>query len=262
MLSLGRLAILGALGVALPMPAQEDSPAPRAAPKPMLLAPTERVIVQRGFVPCDGVLRLYACVVGTPAGVHYAYDFDTGALLSVWRGAFVDMLEIWGPRPRSHAARPAGNEIAVATRPLLARFSHRAMIEYPKVWPREAEPLYTAQGYALEADGQPVFFARCEDLLIRDRIAPGAGGSELQRRLEFSGKLSPWETWLLLAEAGTITAGEDGKTWTAVASKWTVAWPGGSARRPTIREEAGRALLVFRLAAEDLGRPLTYSIRW
>jgi plastocyanin len=42
--------------------------------------------------------------------VHYAYDFERGSLLSVWRGPFADMVEIWGPRARNQTARPAGNQ--------------------------------------------------------------------------------------------------------------------------------------------------------
>jgi len=78
------------------------------APAPIIVAPKDRVLLQRGFVPVDGALRLYACVVGTPAGLHYAYDLETGALLSVWRGPFADMVEIWGPRARNQTALPAG----------------------------------------------------------------------------------------------------------------------------------------------------------
>jgi hypothetical protein len=264
MFSFGQSAALSAwmVSAAVLGHAQQNPPAARVKPEPMLVTPTDRVIVQRGFVPCDGRLRLYACVVGTPVGLHYAYDFEMGAVLSVWRGPFVDMGEIWGPRARSHAARPAGAEVALARKPLLALFSNRAMIEYPKTWPREAPPLYTAQGYELEPDGQPVFLARCEDLIIRDRIAPTAGGRELQRRLEFSGKLSSWETWLLLAEAENIALESDGRTWTAGGPSWTLAWSKEQPGRPTLRQEAGRTLLVFRLTTDSLAAPVAYSIRW
>jgi hypothetical protein len=52
--------------------------------------PTDRTLLQRGFVPFEPRKRLYAAVVGTPAGVHFSYDFETGSVLHVWRGAFAD----------------------------------------------------------------------------------------------------------------------------------------------------------------------------
>src|SRR5688500_3786478 len=163
------------------------------APAPIIVAPKDRVLLQRGFGPVDGALRLYACVVGTPAGLHYAYDLETGALLSAWRGPFADMVEIWGPRARNQTARPAGQEVFLTGKSLLGLFPNRQMIEFPKAWPTQPAPLYASRGYELEDDGQPVFLATLEQLSIRDRIAPSADTRTLTRRLEFSGQLSPWE---------------------------------------------------------------------
>jgi hypothetical protein len=78
------LAATAAVALACVGGAQDETSVPRAPSAPMLLVSKDRVIVQRGFVPVDDTLRLYACVVGTPAGVHYAYDLQTGALLSLW----------------------------------------------------------------------------------------------------------------------------------------------------------------------------------
>ena len=249
------LGFAGAAGAAEPPP-------PRAAVPPILVTPKDRVLLQRGFVPVNGALRLYACVVGTPAGVHYAYDFETGALLSVWRGPFVDMVEIWGARARNHTAMPAGTETPLSSRPLLAFFPNRTMTSYPKAWPAQPEGLYAGRGYELESNGQPVFLARCEDLMVRDRIAPTAGGKALQRRLEFSGQLSPWETWLLLAEADHIEAAERDRMWKAQAPLWTIEFPPNSPHRPVVRMDGGRALLVLRLTAANLATPVAYSIHW
>ena len=129
-------------------------------------------------------------------------------------------------------------------------------------WPVEAPALYSNRGYELEPDGQPVFLARCESLALRDRIAPVAGGNALQRRLEFSGRLSPWETWLLLGEADHIAADDDRHTWQARGPSWRIEWPADSPHRPILRSEAGRALLVVRLTAANLAAPVTYSITW
>jgi hypothetical protein len=235
---------------------------PRGAPAPILVTPKDRVLLQRGFVPVGGALRLYACLVGTPAGVHYAYDFESGALLSVWRGEFADMVEIWGPRARNQTARPAGREVAVAAKPLIALFSNRPMIAFPQTWPEQPAPLYESLGYELEPDGQPVFLAKIERLAIRDRIAAEADGRGLRRTLEFSGALSPWETWLLLAEADTIAAHSGGRGWSAGAGEWTIEWSADSPHRPVVRAEGARQLLVLRLDRAKLHAPVEYLISW
>ena len=220
------------------------------------------MLLQRGFVPVEGALRLYACVVGTPAGVHFAYDFESGALLSVWRGNFADLVEIWGPRARNQTARPAGNETRVAARPLLAQFPNRPMFEFPQTWPAQPLPLYESRGYELEPDGQPVFVARFESLTIRDRIAPSAGGRGLARRLEFSGQLPEWETWLLIAEANAIEASDGGHGWRGGAASWRIAWPAASPHRPVVRAEGGRQLLVLRLDRATFKEPVLYALDW
>jgi hypothetical protein len=235
-------------------------PGTRAAPPPMIINPTNRVLLQRGFVPVNGALRLYACVVGTPAGVHYAYDMETGALLSVWRRPFADMVEIWGPRARNQTARAAGHEIALTAKPLVAQFPDRMMIEFPKAWPMQPAPLYASAGYELEKNGQPTFLAKFEDLVIRDRIVPTADGRRLTRTLEFSGRLPEWQTWLLFAEADAIEPTSEG--WTAGAGNWTVQWPRESPHHPTVRADNSRQMLVLRLDRATLDAPLQYSISW
>jgi hypothetical protein len=221
------------------------------------------VVLQRGFVAVDGALRLYACVVGTPAGVHYAYDLESGALLSVWRGDFADLVEMWGPRARNQTARPAGEEVAITAKPFFAQFPDRMMIEFPKAWPTQPAPLYASAGYELEKDGRPIFLATLETLAVRDRIEPDAARGGLKRTLEFSGRLPEWQTWVVLAEADAIAAGAEGTSWTAGAGgRWKIEFAPGAPHTPIIRTESGRQLLVVRLNEKSVGQPLSYRITW
>lgn len=242
-------------------PPREDAVAPRTSAKRILLTPKDRVLVQCAFVPFEDARRLYACVVGTPAGLHYAYDFETGALHSVWRGAFVDMSEMWEGSGLNQVARPAGDEVPLTTKPLLAFFPDR-LFAFPKIWPEQPEPLYASRGYELETNGQPVFLATLESLAIRDRIAPAADGRGLIRRLEFSGRLSPWETWVLLGEDETITPRADGKGWSALNRRWEIEWPATSNYRPVVRATGPRQQLVVRLDQAHLAEPVVYTFLW
>ena len=242
---------------ALPLTARAAPAAPAAA-EPVILAPGERVRVQGAFVLLDGGRRLYACLVGTPAGVHYAYDFETGTPFLAWRGAFADMSRMWVGAGHDQVAQPAAPAVALGARPAFAFLPGR-MFTLPESWPDAPAPLYRSLGYELERDGQPVFLATLEALAIRDRIGPAPDGAGLERRLEFSGRLSPWETWLLLGEAGAFTATDAG--WSADGGRWWIAWP-AEGSRPLVRTSGGRAQLALRLEAAHLAQPLRYTVGW
>jgi hypothetical protein len=232
----------------------------RPAASPLLVSPQDRVLLQRGFVPVEGALRLYACAVGSPAGNHYAYDLASGALLAVWRGDFLDLSQMWGPRAFDQTAQPAAPAVTLSVRPLLALFPNR-LLTFPQAWPDKPAPLYASRGYELESDGQPVFLATFEELHLRDRIASSADGQGLTRRLEFSGRASPWHTWLLLGEADVIVERKNGREWAADGS-WTIEWRAGAPHRPQVRAAGARQQLVVRLEKDHLSQPVVYTVRW
>lgn len=227
--------------------------------KTLAVNPEGRVLVQCAFVPYDGNRRLYACLVGTPSGVHYAYDFDLGAPFLIWRGRFADMSGMWVGAAHDQIARPAENAIQLPLSPAFAMFPAR-LFTLPESWPGQPEPLYRSHGYELERDGQPVFLASLEALVIRDRIAPAAVGRGLERTIAFSGRLSPWETWLLVGEASVFTTADNG--WIAEGDGWWIEWPAGTDIRPVIRNETGRQLLALKLETRHLSEPVRYTLCW
>ncbi len=228
------------------------------APKKLLLEPaTDRIRLQRGFVPFAPKKRLYATSVGTPQGVHYAYDLETGALLRAWRGPWIDTAEMWEGRGESQLAKPTGPSLTLNAKPTVA------LIDNPRTagWPESADALQSSQGYTLEANGQPVFLSTLSGVTIRDRLAPTADGKALARRLDFKGSLASWETQVLLAEADVITAQPDGG-WVIGDRDYYLDWPAGSAHQPTLRQVGDRQLLVVRLSKSTLEAPLAYSLVW
>lgn len=229
-----------------------------AAAKQLLVEPKDRVLLQRGFVPFDPRKRLYAASVGTPAGVHYAYDFETGAMLRAWRGSFINVAEMWDGRGNDQIAKPDGPALTFNGKPAIA------LIEYVQNgdWPEQPEALWSSQGYTLEPDGQPVFLATLAEIAIRDRIAPTDEGRGLTRTLQLKGKLPSWSAWVLLAEAGTIAAQPDGKGWIIGAREWYLDWPAGAAQPAVVRTVNGRQQLAVPLTSASLEKPVTYSIIW
>ncbi len=234
---------------------------PRAgatAARQLIVEPKERTLLQRGFVPFEPRKRLYAAAIGTPAGVHFAYDFETGALLHAWRGSFVDTFHMWDGRGNDQTAKPAGPTLTFSGKPAIALIEYAANGD----WPAQPDALWSSQGYTLEADGTPVFLSALADLAIRDRLAPLADGRGLTRGLNFKGRLPSWSSWVLLAEADTITAQPGGQGWIIGARDWYLDWPADATHTPVIRTVNGRQQLAIALSGANLEKPLTYSIVW
>ncbi len=227
-------------------------------PKPMPLDVKDRVLAQRSFVPYEPRKRLYAINVGTPAGVHFAYDFETGAILRVWRGAFLDTAEMWVNRGEPQLGKPAGPALTLNAKPNVA------LIEFGLAsdWPNEPEALWSSQGYTLESDGLPVFLNQLSKLNLRDRIAPTADGRGLTRTLEAKGELASWSTWFLLADATKITAQPDGRGWIIGDREWYLDWPANSPVAPVVRTHNGRQQLAVPLTRATLETPITYTLVW
>ena len=226
--------------------------------KRILLEPAaDRVRMQRGFVPFEPKKRLYATSVGTPQGVHYAYDLETGALLRTWRGTWIDTAEMWEGRGEPQLAKPTGPALTLNAKPTVALIEKATTAG----WPESADALQSSQGYTLEANDQPVFLSKRSELSIRDRLAPTADGKALTRRLDFKGSLASWETQVLLAEADVITA-QPGGGWVIGDREYYLDWPAASTHQPTIRKVGGKQLLVVRLSKSTLEAPLAYSLVW
>lgn len=237
-------------------PTLETEARPRRVPAPIRVDPTDRVLVQRGFVPWDPSKRVYACSVGTPSRLHFAYDFETGAVLRVWRGGFIDTAEMWESRGERQTARPTGAPLDLTAKPTVA------LIEQPLVdgWPTSPGDLYVSDGYRLEPDGTPVFLSRLSTLTVEDRLVPAPDQSGLIRTLVVAGRRSGWAGFVLLAEAEVIRRVPGG--FVVGDRTWYLDWPEDSPHQPVIRSVGGRQLLLVPVVEKTLGKPLVYTLVW
>ena len=250
---------IGIRGIGLPAQSftyVDPNTKPKIAPS-IPLAPGDRPRLQRGFVPYEPKKRLYAISVGSPTGAHFAYDFETGSLLRVWRGGFIDVADMWESRGESQLAQPSGPALTLNHKPtvaLLESFAHD--------WPDAPEPLWSSQGYTLAPDGTPTFLGKLAQLDVRDTLVPGADGRSLTRTLVFNGRNTSWETYVLVAEADVITAQPGGKGWIIGDRTYYIDLPKGGPLHPTVRTRNGRQQLVVPLSGGKVDRTLTYTLVW
>ncbi|HRP03811.1 MAG TPA: hypothetical protein PLV87_02760, partial [Opitutaceae bacterium] len=239
--------------------AHSGKKAARKAQEQIVLTIGDRVRLQRGFVPFQPYKRLYACSVGTPEGVNYAYDLASFSLLCVWRGGFIDTTEMWQDRGVSQLAKPAGPSLPLTGAPGIA------LLEAPDSdgWPVQPSPLFSSQGYHLEADGTPVFRASLAQLQLTDRVSPLKEGTGLTRTVKFEGSLPGWSCFLLLAETNQITsAGKDHSGFVVGDREWYLDFPKDSAHTPLVLSRGDRQWLVVQVTKANLDQPVTYSIVW
>ena len=237
--------------------ASDGPPKPPAALKQLLIAPTDRTRLQRGFVPYEPKKRLYAISVGSPSGVNFAYDFETGSILNVWRGAFLDASEMWEGRGEPQLAKPAGPTLTLNAKPLLA------LLERPaNDWPAAPEALWSSQGYTVEKDGTPTFLGKLAGIELRDRIAPTPEGRGLTRTLTLNGRTTSWDSFILLAEADTITRQPGGLGYIIGDREYYLDLPADKSFTPIVRTRNGRQQLVAAITGGKLDRTCTYSLVW
>lgn len=254
----GSLAIR-AVRARVPVPPPPPDPAVRVRPAPspiVVTVPDDRTILQRCFISFPPVKRLYVAAVGTPAGLHFAYDLDHGALLRVWRGGFIDASEMWFERGDSQLAKPLGCTLDLPGK------AGVALLETPSSdgWPESPGDLYASEGYRLESDGTPVFLARLDALRLAERVAPAPEGVGLTRTVTVEGRPSSWAAFVLVAEADVITPAPGG--WVIGDRGYYVDWPDGSPHHAVVVSARGRQRLVVPVGGKNPSAPVSYTLVW
>jgi len=175
------------------------------------LQPDERPYLQRGFVawpryePDNQANRqTHAISVGDASGWHYSFDMESGSLLQVWYGGFVDVKEMWQSRGIQQTAIPLGSPLNVATR------TNWALLESPSdIWPDTVQNVdqFTFKSYELNEKGHPVFNYQWGEAQISDGLLPHESGGLVR---EITVNNPEGNLWLVLAKGSSIRFSEGG----------------------------------------------------
>ena len=127
-------------------------------------------------------MKTHTVGVGEPSGSSFAYDFQQGALLSIWRGGFLDTSPMWRQRGESQLMNPHGALIEFASGPTIARLENDN-----SAWPDSiSSDMLRIQGYFLNQDRRPTFKYVHEQIAVEDFLEPEMDGKILTRTISYT----------------------------------------------------------------------------
>jgi Domain of Unknown Function (DUF1080)/PA14 domain len=168
--------------------------------------PSDRPEIQRSFYMFKGQKKTHVVSVGTPAGIHFSYNLNQGALLDVWRGKFLNTTDMWHERGEPQLAQAMGVSATQTGKFVLSE----SELQFPDSVGSELQ----YRGYQLVAaprSGQrmPRFDYTWKDLKITD-MASDYNGYGLERELRVEGPSSQ-NIYVLMAEGKRIEALDGGR---------------------------------------------------
>lgn len=168
--------------------------------KPFYLEPLQEPMITRGFFQHKGEKKTHVVSVGDPSGSSFAYDLQQGALLSIWRGGYLDTSPMWRQRGQSQLMLPTGALVELPSGPALAKLDNSG-----SAWPDSiSSDLFQIQGYALDRDRRPTFNYVLENIAVEDFFEPEMGGKFLTRTIRYTNPQKTPDVWARIIAADKI----------------------------------------------------------
>lgn len=161
----------------------------------------EKPLIQRSFVMYNGAKRTHAVNVGEPAGIHYAYDLDKAALLSTWRGKFLNATEMWFERGEPQIAEPLGlvNQLDDKCPIFVINDINGSVVESQNI-----EKDLTYKGYHYNSERRPIFEYQYKGSTILEHTRPNDSANGLHRNIIFDKNMA--NTYIRAGESKNISA--------------------------------------------------------
>jgi cytochrome c2 len=176
-----------------------EMPAPDGVPtgQKMVLDVGDQPVVFRTFLERAGSRGI---AVGTPQGLHFAFDAEQIRLVEAWTGQFLDVAPVWngrggnvapelGPIVWSALPGPALLLAPADASPPDGKFD-LAKLPDAEQWPKDGGRAHGVKfgGYRLEADGSPTFLYELRDASLPFDAPPQPNAVHVEERFEPSTK--------------------------------------------------------------------------
>lgn len=226
---------------------------------PMEFIVTDKPAVQRGFFIHHEKVDPYTMAVGIPGGLNYAYDLATYNLLTVWRGKFVDVSNMWVERGEPQLEIPLGAPLELPGSPPLLQLPEKEAVWTDTV--DVTDNIYTSRSYRIDEKGLPVFYYTYQGLEVEDRITPAADNSGLVRKMTFTFRQPVKDNYFLVGSGDVVEALSAGRY--AVADKEYYIAAEGSDKLIVVTANNGQQELLLPVSGEA-GKSISfqYSITW
>ena len=227
----------------------EENETPRSNRVYPILVDASAIPVFRSFMDLpDGPRVVHAVSVGSEEKVHYTYDTDTGMIIQVWRGGFLDATPMWNSRGDG-SSRPVG---------AIQRFGNPVLAVAKLSSPQSAWKTDTAgtgfrpKGYVLDSNDKPVFHYRTNGIVVTDATKALISGQGISREITIQNPAQ--NLYVRLAEGATIVEIEKGMYLIDNNSYYLRLDDAGGAK-PIVRDANGSKELIV-----PMGGKLKYSI--
>ena len=212
----------------------------------------DETIAQRSFLMHNGNKRTHCISVGTPQGIHYAYDLEFGSLLKVWSGDFLDATPMWYSRGQQQLGIPAGFIVSFHGTPEFAELGNDSGA-WPDIISDETDG--KQMGYEFDGNGIPTFSHSLNNSIISDKMTPETSERSLKRSITVDGETEIWHK---------VAAGESIEKLTddmyIINNESYFVDFSKSSLQPIIRESNGLAELLVKIPSGK--QQINYSIIW
>lgn len=222
---------------------------------PLIVTPASKTIIQRCFLAGEDRKLTFCAVVGEPTQIHYAINLEQGAVIRLWKGAFIDATTMWHGRGDVQLARPLGSVVELPSQPAFASLPDRNAS-----WPDSMQQGYRFIQYRLDKQGRPTYNYSFNELEFIDRITPAEEDRLLTRSMQLTQGQPGKELWVLLAAGSRIEELEKG-LYAVDDKKYYIRLADTKSPGVIHRKNNGREELLIPGSALN-GQGLTWSYIW
>jgi hypothetical protein len=225
---------------------------------PMIVNPRQRPLVMRGFAEIDERVHPQSAAVGYPEGTHYAVDFNSGALMKIWKGAFLNLSTMWEGRGGGNLGINDAAAIILSGAPSLAMLESN-----DSPWPDTLRPQanYSFSDYRFEDNGAVVLNYSLLGMNIADRIVPADNGRVLTRSMIFSSNDARSKDVFLRVAAGRNISQLDNGLYQVDDKSYYIRLDGEHTRGARLRTTSGGQELIVPVPQREEAT-LSYSLIW
>jgi len=230
---------------------------PALPPTPLILvSPGSTPEIVRSFMYVNGKKKTHVLSLGDQQGVHFSYDLNQAGLITCWRGAFLNVTDMWYERGEPQVASPLGAPMKLENRCPLA-----IVIDTQSVLPDSLDDkALRYEGYTLDVRRYPTFHYRYDDVTFDDTLTPDVGTRGLTRTLTVGNFPQGKVLFLRLAAGREIKA--TGKGWYVIdGQRYYLHASFGAKTEPVIRKSGTTSELVLEWRA-TLPKTLQYTLLW